>query len=64
MCKKTCTIKDLDIGNNSEIGLIEVGKIIGNNKSLESIRLDGLNLTMNNYLPVLHGIFKNKKIVY
>ena len=65
MCKKTCTIKDLDIGNNAEIGdkgLIEVGKIIDNNKSLESIGLDGLNLTMNNYLPVFQAIFKNKTI--
>ena len=65
MCKKNCTIKDLDIGNNSDIGdkgLIEVGKIIDNNKSLESIGLDGLNLTMNNYLPVFQAIFKNKTI--
>ena len=65
MCKKNCTIKDLDIGNNSDIGdkgLIEVGKIIDNNKSLESIGLDGLNLTMNNYLPVFQAIFKNKSI--
>ena len=65
MCKKNCTIKDLDIGNNSNIGdkgLIEVGKIIDNNKSLVSIGLDGLNLTMNNYLPVFQAIFKNKII--
>ena len=65
MCKKTCSIKDLDIGLNSDIGdegLIEVGKIIDNNKSLISIGLDGLNLTMNNYLPVFQAIFKNKII--
>ena len=65
MCKKTCAIKDLDIGLNSGIGdegLIEVGKIIDNNKSLISIGLDGLNLTMNNYLPVFQAIFKNKII--
>ena len=65
MCKKTCPIKDLDIGLNSGIGdegLIEVGKIIENNKSLISIGLDGLNLTMNNYLPVFQAIFKNKII--
>ena len=65
MCKKTCPIKDLDIGLNSGIGdegLIEVGKIIDNNKSLISIGLDGLNLTMNNYLPVFQAIFKNKII--
>ena len=65
MCKKNCTIKDLDIGLNSDIGdkgLIEVGKIIDNNKSLESIGLDGLNLTMNNYFPVFQAIFKNKNI--
>ena len=65
MCKKTCPIKELDIGLNSGIGdegLIEVGKIIDNNKSLISIGLDGLNLTMNNYLPVFQAIFKNKII--
>ena len=65
MCKKNCTIKDLDIGLNSDIGdkgLIEVGKIIDNNRSLESIGLDGLNLTMNNYFPVFQAIFKNKNI--
>ena len=65
MCKKNCTIKALDIGNNADIGdkgLIEVGKIIDNNKSLISIGLDGLNLTMNNYLPVFQAIFKNKTI--
>ena len=65
MCKKNCTIKHLDIGQNSDIGdkgLIEVGKIIDNNKSLESIGLDGLNLTMNNYFPVFQAIFKNKNI--
>ena len=65
MCKKTCSIKDLDIGQNSGIGdegLIEIGKIIDNNKSLKSIGLDGLNLTMNNYFPVFQAIFKNKSI--
>ena len=65
MCKKNCSIKDLDIGLNSDIGdkgLIEVGKIIDNNRSLESIGLDGLNLTMNNYFPVFQAIFKNKNI--
>ena len=65
MCKKNCSIKDLDIGLNSGIGdagLIEIGKIIDNNKSLTSIGLDGLNLTMNNYLPVFQAIFKNKII--
>ena len=65
MCKKTCSIIDLDIGQNSGIGdegLIEIGKIIDNNKSLKSIGLDGLNLTMNNYLPVFQAIFKNKTI--
>ena len=65
LCKKNCTIKELDIGLNSDIGdegLIEIGKIIENNKSLESIGLDGLNLTMNNYFPVFQAIFKNKSI--
>ena len=65
MVKKNCTINDLDIGLNAGVGddgLKEIGKIIENNKSLISIGLDGLNLTMNNYLPVFQAIFKNKNI--
>ena len=65
MCKKDCTINNLDIGLNAGIGddgLKEVGKMIENNKSLISIGLDGLNFTMNNYLPVFQAIFKNKNI--
>ena len=65
MCKKICTIKDLDIGLNAGVGdegLKQIGKIIENNRSLKSIGLDGLNFTMNNYLPVFQAIFKNKNI--
>ena len=65
MCKKSCTINDLDLGLNAGVGdegLKEIGKIIENNKSLISIGLDGLNFTMNNYLPVFQAIFKNKNI--
>ena len=65
MCKKGCTINHIDIGLNAGIGddgLKEIGKIIENNKSLMSIGLDGLNFTMNNYLPVFQAIFKNKNI--
>lgn len=65
MCKKSCTIEDLDLGLNAGVGdegLKEIGKIIENNKSLISIGLDGLNFTMNNYLPVFQAIFKNKNI--
>ena len=65
MSKKSCTINDLDIGLNAGVGdngLKEIGKIIENNKSLLSIGLDGLNFTMNNYLPVFQAIFKNKNI--
>ena len=65
MCKKGCTINHIDIGLNAGIGddgLKEIGKIIENNKSLTSIGLDGLNFTMNNYLPVFQAIFKNKNI--
>ena len=43
-------------------GLKEIGKIIGNNKSLKFIGLDGLNLTMNNYLPIFEAIMKNRNI--
>ena len=65
MCKKGCTIANLDIGLNAGMGddgLKEIGKIIENNKSLISIGLDGLNFNMNNYLPVFQAIFKNKNI--
>ncbi len=65
MSKKSCVLKDLDIGLNAGVGdegLKEIGKIIENNKSLVSIGLDGLNFTMNNYLPVFQAIFKNKNI--
>ena len=65
MSKKSCVLKDLDIGLNAGVGdegLKEIGKIIENNKSLISIGLDGLNFTMNNYLPVFQAIFKNKNI--
>ena len=55
----------LDIGLNINIGdegLKEIGKIINNNRSLKSIGLDGLNLTMNNYLPIFEAICKNRNI--
>ena len=56
---------NLDLGLNSSIkdeGLKEIGKIISNNKHLKSIGLDGLGLSMNNYLPIFEGIFKNRCI--
>ena len=55
----------LDLGLNYKIGdegMKEIGKIIYNNKSLKSIGLDGLHLTMNNYLPIFEAITKNKTI--
>lgn len=55
----------IDLGLNSNIGdegLREIGKIINNNRSLKSLGLDGLNLSMNNYLPIFEGIFKNRNI--
>ena len=55
----------MDLGLNYNIGdegLKEIGKIISNNKSLKSIGLDGLNLTMNNYLPIFESIIKNRNI--
>ena len=58
-------IISLDIGLNSNLGdegLKEVGKIINNNRSLKSIGLDGLNLSMNNYLPIFEAICKNRNI--
>ena len=65
LCKKTCVLKEIDLSLNAGIGnegLKEIGKIINNNKTLIKIGLDGLNLTMNNYLPVFQAIFKNKTI--
>ena len=58
-------IINLDIGLNCNIGddgLKEIGKIINNNRSLRSIGLDGLNLSMNNYLPIFEAISKNRNI--
>ena len=55
----------LDLGLNYKIGdegMKEIGKIIYTNKSLKSIGLDGLHLTMNNYLPIFEAITKNKNI--
>ena len=55
----------LDLGLNKNLGdegLKEIGKIISNNRSLKSIGLDGLNLTMNNYLPIFEAIMKNRNI--
>ena len=55
----------LDLGLNQNIGdegLKEIGRIISNNKSLKSIGLDGLNLTMNNYSPIFESIIKNRNI--
>ena len=55
----------IDIGLNSNIGdegLREIGKLIINNRTLKSIGLDGLNLSMNNYLPIFESIFKNRNI--
>ena len=54
---------DLSLNYNiGEDGLKEIGKLITNNKSLISIGLDGMNLSMNNYMPVFQGILKNKTI--
>ena len=58
-------LKYLDLGLNKNMGdegLKEIGKIISNNKSLKFIGLDGLNLTMNNYLPIFEAIMKNRNI--
>ena len=63
--QKDCQIEHLDLSLNYNIGedgLKEIGKLITNNKSLISIGLDGMNLSMNNYMPVFQGILKNKTI--
>ena len=63
--QKDCQIQHLDLSLNSSVGedgLKEIGKLITNNKSLISIGLDGMNLSMNNYMPVFQGILKNKTI--
>ena len=63
--QKDCQMLHLDLSLNPNIGeegLKEIGKLITNNKSLISIGLDGINLSMNNYMPVFQGILKNKTI--
>ena len=63
--QKDCKMEHLDLSLNSSVGedgLKEIGKLITNNKSLISIGLDGMNLSMNNYMPVFQGILKNKTI--
>ena len=67
LVKLESTLLFLDISDNPEVGsegLKEIGKLIYNNKSLRSIGLDGMNLSINNYLPIFNGIFKNKTIEY
>ena len=65
LSKRDTTLKILDLSENINIGnegLREIGKIIYNNISIKSIGLDGMNLSINNYLPIFNGIFKNKII--
>ena len=67
LSKRESILEHLDLSENLNIGddgLKEIGKIIYNNKSLKSIGLDGMNLSMNNYLPIFKGIFKNRTIEY
>lgn len=67
LSKRESTLEYLDLSENPEVGkegLKEIGKIIYNNESLKSIGLDGMNLSINNYLPIFNGIFKNKNIEY
>ena len=67
LIKIDTTLKHLDLSENVHIGtegLKEIGKIIYNNKSLKSMALDGMNLSINNYLPIFNGISKNKNIEY
>ena len=65
LSKRESTLGHLDLSDNPQIGdegLKEIGKLIYNNKSLKVIGLDGMNLSINNYLPIFNGIFKNKTI--
>ena len=65
LCKIENGLVNLDLSLNSNMkddGLKEIGKIISNNKKLKSIGLDGLDLSMNNYLPIFKAIFKNRNI--
>lgn len=67
LSKRESTLEYLDLSENPDVGkegLKEIGKIIYNNESLKSIGLDGMNLSINNYLPIFKGIFKNKNIEY
>ena len=65
LSKRESTLQTLDLSENINIGsegLKEIGKLIYNNISLKTIGLDGMNLSINNYLPIFNGIFKNKNI--
>ena len=65
LSKRESRLEHLDLSENIEIGddgLKEIGRLIYNNKSLKSIGLDGMNLSIYNYLPLFNGIFKNKTI--
>ena len=67
LIKRDSILKNLDLSENVDIGddgLKEIGKIIYNNISLKSIGLDEMNLSINNYLPIFNGIYKNKIIEY
>ena len=67
LIKMDTILKHLDLSENVDVGtegLKEIGKIIYNNKSLKSMALDGMNLSINNYLPIFNGISKNKNIEY
>ena len=65
LSNRETTLGHLDLSENPQIGdegLKEIGRLIYNNKSLKGIGLDGMNLSINNYLPIFNGIFKNKTI--
>ena len=67
LIKNDSTLEHLDLSENVNLGtegFTEIGNIIHDNKSLKSIKLDGMNLNMNNYLPIFNGIYKNKNIEY
>ena len=67
LTKLESTLLFLDLSDNPEVGsegLKEIGKLIYNNKSLKNLGLDGMNLSINNYLPIFNGIYKNKTIEY
>ena len=62
-----CTINNIDLGFNSvnhESQNSILGLMIKNNTSIKKINLDGMEIDMQNYMPLFKGIYENQTIEY